>query len=128
MLREGKIPPSEFTRPEVAEMPGRCRPRVRVTLPQPKFTWPSRGATAEDVLRWGLEEFGDGLAICTSFQATGSVIIDMVSKLVGNAVRVFSIDTGRLHQETYDLVEEVRRRYGIVVELVAPDARSCARC
>lgn len=93
-----------------------------MTLPQPKFTWPSRSATAEEVLTWGLEEFGTGLAICTSFQAAGSVIIDMAFKLVGNAVKVFSIDTGRLHEETYQLVGEVRRRYGITIELVAPDA------
>ncbi len=87
-----------------------------------RFTWPSRGAAAREVLRWGFEEFGDGLAICTSFQATGSVIVDMAAGLAGSRVNVFSIDTGRLHEETYQLISAFRRRYGITVEMLAPDA------
>ncbi len=93
-----------------------------MTLPERKFTWPARDASAQEVLRWGFEEFGRGMAVCTSFQATGSVIVDMASKLVGDDVRVFSIDTGRLHEETYKLLSEVRRRYGITVQLLVPDA------
>ncbi len=91
-----------------------------MTLAQPKFTWPARGASAEEVLRWAVAEFGDGLAICTSFQATGSVILDMAAGIAGDAIKVFSIDTGRLCEETYELIATVRRRYGIAVELIAP--------
>ncbi len=93
-----------------------------MTLPQPKFTWPPRDASAEETLAWGIEEFGQGLAICTSFQASGSVILDMAAGLVGGDINVFSIDTGRLHEETYQLIAQFRRRYGIVVELVPPAA------
>ena len=87
-----------------------------------RFTWPDRGASAQQVLRWGFEEFGKGLGICTSFQATGSVIVHMAAKQVGADARVFSIDTGRLHEESYQLIEEYRRRYGITVQLIGPDA------
>lgn len=90
--------------------------------PWPRYTWPGSDATAEDILQWGLDEFGQGIAICTSFQATGSVIVDMAAKLVGDRAKVFSVDTGRLHEETYGLIAEFRRRYGITVELVVPDA------
>ena len=93
-----------------------------MSLPQPRFSWPSRDASAQEILRWGFEEFGDRIAICTSFQASGSVILDMATKAVGSEVRVFSIDTGRLHEETYSLIAEYRRRYGVTVQLVAPDA------
>lgn len=91
-------------------------------LPRPRFTWPAPSATAEEVLRWGIEEFGSGLGISTSFQATGSVILDMAVKLAGTDLQVFTLDTGRLHEETYTLIGEVRRRLGIVVELLTPDA------
>jgi thioredoxin-dependent adenylylsulfate APS reductase len=37
-------------------------------------------------------------------------------------VRVFSLDTGRLPQETYDLMDRVRNRYGIKIETLFPDA------
>ena len=93
-----------------------------MTLAQPTFRWPARDAGAREVLEWGIREFGPGLAICTSFQATGSVIIDLAARLAGSQVSVFSIDTGRLHEETYTLISAFRKRYGIVVEMVPPDA------
>lgn len=91
------------------------------------FRWPARDASAEEVLRWALEEFGDKIAISTSFQATGMAILDMAACLTGGRVRVFSLDTGRLHNETYELIEQVRRRYGIQIELLYPDARELGR-
>ncbi len=93
-----------------------------MTQPQQRFTWPRRDASPVEILRWGYEEFGEGMALCTSFQAAGSVILDMAVDIMGTDVTVFTIDTGRLHEETYALIAEIRRRYGIVVEQVAPDA------
>ncbi|MBI1354701.1 MAG: phosphoadenylyl-sulfate reductase [Acidobacteria bacterium] len=92
-----------------------------------KFRWPARDASAEDVLRWALDEFGDKVAISTSFQATGMVILDMAACLTGGDVRVFSLDTGRIHQETYDLIVAVRKRYGINVEMLTPDSVELSR-
>jgi len=48
------------------------------------------------------------------------VLVDMAARINPN-VRVFTIDTGRLPQETYDLMEAVRLRYGTKVEIVFPD-------
>jgi len=36
-------------------------------------------------------------------------------------IRVFTLDTGRLHPETYRLLEDVRNKYGITVEVCFPD-------
>ncbi len=91
------------------------------------YSWPARDAKAEDVLRWALGEFRDKIAITTSFQATGMVILDMAACLTGGNVKVFSLDTGRLHNETYELIEQVRRRYGIQVELLHPDGGELSR-
>ncbi len=74
-----------------------------------------------EVLRWGIEHFGDRLAICTSFQAEGMVIIDMAARINGGDTRVFTIDTRRLHDETHALIDAVKRRYGIEIEVVEPD-------
>ena len=79
-------------------------------------------STAEQVLSWGLETFGDNLAVCTSFQDEGMAILDMAARL-HPGVRVFTIDTGRLPQQTYDLMAEVHRRYGLRVEIILPDSR-----
>lgn len=80
------------------------------------------GARPEDVLRWGLEHFAKGrIALCTSLQHEGMVLLDMAHR-IDPMVSVFTIDSGRLPQETLDLVEEVRGRYRITIEVLYPDA------
>jgi phosphoadenosine phosphosulfate reductase len=76
---------------------------------------------APELLAWALAEFGSSLAIATAFQAEGMVILDMASRLPAR-VRVLTLDTGRLPEETYQMIETVRERYGIAVEMVSPDA------
>jgi phosphoadenosine phosphosulfate reductase len=80
-----------------------------------------------DVLEWASERFGDRLALSTAFQDGDVALIDMAYR-VDPSVRVFSIDTGRLPQETHDLVEELRERYpGLSLELLSPDALQVQR-
>ena len=49
------------------------------------------------------------------------VIVDMAARIRGSQCRVFTLDTGRLPEETYRMIETVRERYGITVETVAPE-------
>ncbi|HZF09293.1 MAG TPA: phosphoadenylyl-sulfate reductase [Thermoanaerobaculia bacterium] len=79
-------------------------------------------ATPEEVLGWALERWHPQLALCTSFQAEGMALLDMAWRIEPK-VRLFTVDTGRLPQETYDMMEQVRERYGIEVEVYFPDAR-----
>jgi phosphoadenosine phosphosulfate reductase len=78
--------------------------------------------TPQDVLAWALERFGRHVALCTSFQAEGMVLLDMAWR-IDPAVRVFTVDTGRLPQETHALIDRVRERYGIEVEVSFPERR-----
>ncbi len=77
------------------------------------------GRTAEEILRWAAELFGDRIALASSFGAEDCVIIDMLSRL--GVARVFTLDTGRLPQETYDVMDAVRDRYGIRIEVYYPN-------
>ncbi|MFP5224740.1 MAG: phosphoadenylyl-sulfate reductase [Actinomycetota bacterium] len=79
-------------------------------------------ASAEEVIAWAYDHYHPSLGIITAFQAEGMVLIDLAWR-VHRDVRVFTVDTGRLPQETYDLMDEVRSRYGIVVEVIFPDPR-----
>jgi phosphoadenosine phosphosulfate reductase len=80
-----------------------------------------------ELLEWALERFGDRLAISTALQDGDVALIDMAYKL-DPSVRVFTIDTGRLPQESHDLIEELRDRYpGLRLEVVAPDAGQLGR-
>jgi len=80
----------------------------------------AEGMSAEALVEWALENYGQRFAVCTSFQAEGMVIVDIAARL-SPRVRVFTIDTGRLPGETYEVIEQVRERYGIGVEVVFPD-------
>ncbi|MBV8820292.1 MAG: phosphoadenylyl-sulfate reductase, partial [Acidobacteriaceae bacterium] len=63
--------------------------------------------------------YSSRFAIVTSFQAEGMVLVDMAARMDPN-VRVVTIDTGRLPDETYEMIETVRERYQIRVETIAP--------
>src|SRR3954464_2791588 len=80
-----------------------------------------------DVLEWAIDRFGGRLAFSTAFQEGDVALIDMAYK-IDPEIRVFSVDTGRLPQETFDLIEALRERYPrMKLELLAPDARAVER-
>src|SRR5258708_26428398 len=77
-------------------------------------------ADPEAVLRWAFASFPLRV-IVASFQAESSVLIDMASRIRAD-VNVLTLDTGRLPQATHDMIDRVRRRYAIDVQVVSPDA------
>jgi len=77
------------------------------------------GAAPEEVLRWAFDSF-PRVAIVASFQAESSVLIDMAAGIRSD-VRVITLDTGRLPQATYDMIDRVRDRYSIAIDVVSPD-------
>jgi phosphoadenosine phosphosulfate reductase len=76
-------------------------------------------APPDEVLRWAYETF-PRLAIVASFQAESSVLIDMASRIRPD-VNVLTLDTGRLPPATHDMIDRVRERYSIDIQVVAPD-------
>jgi 3'-phosphoadenosine 5'-phosphosulfate sulfotransferase (PAPS reductase)/FAD synthetase len=80
------------------------------------------GLSAEEILAWALDKFSPRIALACSFQAEGSVLIDMMHRMRGSEFRIFTLDTGRLNQETYDCMDAVRARYGVGIEVYFPDA------
>lgn len=72
------------------------------------------------VLRQAFDTY-ERVAIVASFQAESTVIIDLAVQ-VRHDINVLTLDTGRLPQETHDMIDRVRRRYGIAVEVITPDA------
>lgn len=77
----------------------------------------AEGWTPQEVLRWSFEHFGRGVQMASGFGAEGMALIDMAARLTTD-LRVFTIDTGFLFPETYELIETVEQRYGIPVERV----------
>ena len=75
--------------------------------------------TPQEILRYALENH-DNIAISFS-GAEDEVLIDMASK-IRKDLQVFSLDTGRLHAETYRFIEMVRKHYNINIDVVYPEA------
>jgi len=75
-----------------------------------------------DILTLALSEYAGELAISFS-GAEDVVLVDMASK-IGGDFRVFTLDTGRLHPETYRYLDTVRKHYGVAVEAFFPRAEA----
>jgi len=71
------------------------------------------------LLRWALNIFGESLAIVTSFQPTGMVILSMLDELKARPA-VFTIDTGLLFPETYAVMDEAEKRFNLNLVRVQP--------
>lgn len=75
--------------------------------------------TAEDVLAWASERFAPRLTLATGFGAEGCVLIDLVARQ-RLPVQIFTLDTGLLFPETYDLWRALEARYGLAIRGVQP--------
>src|ERR1700688_387752 len=73
--------------------------------------------SAEEVVRWGLAEFHPHAAIASSFGAEDVALIDIAAR-VRPDIRVFTLDTDFLFAETYELIEQIEKKYGIRVDRV----------
>lgn len=79
------------------------------------------GKSPEEILYWASAFFDAGeCAFASSFGAEDQVITDMLEK-EKLQIPLFTLDTGRLPQETYDLLDATRTRYGIQVEVLFPE-------
>lgn len=77
------------------------------------------GAHPRRIIEKAFSLFGEGLAF--SFSGAEDVLLIEFAHQTGQAFRVFTLDTGRLHPETYRLFAEVEHRYGVRVECLFPE-------
>jgi thioredoxin-dependent adenylylsulfate APS reductase len=77
-------------------------------------------ASPQEVMRWGLSRFGADLVI--AFSGSDDVALIDIASRSGLPFSVVTVDTGRLHPETYTFIERVRTHYGVEISVTAPDA------
>jgi phosphoadenosine phosphosulfate reductase len=73
----------------------------------------------EEIVALALERF-EHIAISFS-GAEDVVLVDMATRIRRGAVSVFSLDTGRLHPETYRFLDKVREHYNLAIDVLSPD-------
>lgn len=80
------------------------------------------GLSPKEVILFSLRRFGGKIALATSFGAEDQILTDMLCQQ-NQKIRLFTLDTGRLHQETYDVMEATRQKYNIDIEVFFPDTQ-----
>ena len=82
-------------------------------------------ASPRRIIERALDLYGDDVAI--SFSGAEDVILIEYAHQLGRPFRVFTLDTGRLHPETYRLFGAVEKRYAIHIEYMFPDTVAVER-
>ena len=77
-------------------------------------------------MAWASNTHGPRFAVVTAFQPEGMVLVDMAMRN-DPQTRIVTVDTGRLPQETYDMMDTVRLRYQTRIEVILPDAAEVER-
>lgn len=76
------------------------------------------GKNPRVILKAALAQF-DNIAI--SFSGAEDVVLIDLALNIRKDIQVFCLDTGRLHAETYRFIEQVRKHYGIQIEVLSPN-------
>ncbi len=74
---------------------------------------------AHGTLEAALNAFGDRIALACSFSKEDIVVIHLLRELT-DSPRIFAIDTGRLHESTYECADRVRFKFGVDIEWYFP--------
>jgi phosphoadenosine phosphosulfate reductase len=80
----------------------------------------TRDLDAQALLAYIVSRLGGRVALASALGIESQVLTDMLRQITPQPA-VFTLDTGRLHQETYDLIDATRKRYGIRIEVLFPD-------
>lgn len=78
----------------------------------------------EEILEWALAEYDN---ISVSFSGAEDVVLVHMASRIRPGVPVFTLDTGRLHADTYRFIETVRETYPIEMDVLHPDAEQLGR-
>lgn len=81
------------------------------------------GRPPQELLRYVMERCGDRVALSSSLSIEDQTLTDMMLEINPQA-RIFTLDTGRLFPETYQLIDKTNLRYGIKLEVFCPQTEA----
>ena len=81
----------------------------------------SESKSAEQLIQWSMDQYGLKAGLACSFGMEDMILIDIIAKLKG-PITIFTLDTGRLHEETYEVMEKVRSHYGLEIKTYFPNS------
>lgn len=80
-----------------------------------------KALSTQELIGYILRRFGDKAALASSFSTEDQVVTDMMWR-VSTDVKIFTLDTGRLPEQTYEVIERTGKKYGIKISIMFPDS------
>ena len=75
----------------------------------------------KELLEYFLKKYRGKIALSSSFGAEDQVLTDLILKIDSNA-EIFTLDTGRLPQQTYDVMDMTNQKYNIKIRVYFPES------
>jgi phosphoadenosine phosphosulfate reductase len=86
-----------------------------------KYQRELNNGSAQEIIYWAFTHFGPAnIALASSLGAEDQVIADLMFK-INPQTQIFTLDTGRLSQETYEVIERTNEKYHFKIEMLFPD-------
>ncbi|GEL10899.1 phosphoadenylylsulfate reductase (thioredoxin) [Flavobacterium glycines] len=83
----------------------------------------TKGFSIEETFAFLAEEYKGEVVFSTSFGQEDQIITDLIEKS-GAAIKIFTLDTGRLFQETYDVFHRTQKKYKTPIKVYFPEAKA----
>ncbi len=76
-----------------------------------------------EVIKYFIDLYQDKIALSSSLGAEDQVLTQMVTS-VNPKAKIFTLDTGRLFPETYDLIDRTSKKYKVNIDVYFPKAQA----
>jgi phosphoadenosine phosphosulfate reductase len=76
--------------------------------------------SAEEIISYVASEYKGHITFASSLSIEDQVITHIISN-IDKSLAIFTLDTGRLFKETYDLISETEKYFGIKINILFPD-------
>jgi phosphoadenosine phosphosulfate reductase len=89
------------------------------------INFPNESSNAFEIVNWTSKYYGKKALFACSFSAEDMVILHMIASCRDEGIdipEVITLDTGRLNEETYEVMQSAREKYGIEVRTLHPDS------
>jgi phosphoadenosine phosphosulfate reductase len=81
-----------------------------------------RDAPPEEIINLAVNNYGDSLAFATSLAWEDQAVTFLLLHITRN-IEIFTLDTGRLFQETYDTIDRTNKFFETTIRIVVPDTQ-----
>lgn len=80
-----------------------------------------KGKNSEDIITFFLEKYAGKIAFASSMGVEDQLITHLIAN-INKPVYIFTLDTGRLFPETFDLIDKTQKRYKVDLKIYFPDS------